>query len=181
MQLRRNLYQALVTEKTLIGVVLFFVIAMAAFSIASTLIMIVMEKEREIGILKSIGMAPQAIMRTFLAEGCMVGLSGTIIGLLAGLLVAGSMDSILRILESTVNFSMESFYKLFHGLLSLPHPSYWQLFPEDVYYVSTFPVRIDPLEVFTICLGSMLMTTLCSVIPARQAARLKVTEVIHKG
>jgi len=180
MQLRRNLYQALVTEKTLIGVVLFFVIAMAAFSIASTLIMIVMEKEREIGILKSIGMAPQAIMRTFLAEGCMVGLTGTIIGLLAGLLIAGSMDFILRMLESAVNFSAESFYNLFNGLVSLPYPRHWKLFPEDVYYVSTFPVRIDALEVFAICLGSMLMTTLCSVIPARQAARLKVTEVLHK-
>jgi len=180
MQLRRNLYQALITEKTLIGVVLFFVIAMAAFSIASTLIMIVMEKEREIGILKSIGMTPDAIMRTFLAQGCMVGLSGTVIGLLSGLLVASSMDSILRVLEEAVNFCSRSFYELSNGLLTLPQPRPWKLFPEDVYYVSTFPVRIDAFEVFAICLGSMLLTTLCSLIPARQAARLKVTEVLHK-
>jgi lipoprotein-releasing system permease protein len=180
MQQRRNLYQALVTEKTLIGVVLFFVIAMAAFSIASTLIMIVMEKEREIGILKSIGMTPDAIMRTFLAQGCMVGLFGTAIGLLAGLLVTSSMDSILRALENAVNFCSRSFYEIFNGLISLPFPRPWKLFPEDVYYVSTFPVRIDAFEVFAICLGSMLLTTLCSLIPARQAARLKVTEVLHK-
>jgi len=179
-QQRRNLYQALVTEKTLIGVVLFFVIAMAAFSIASTLIMIVMEKEREIGILKSIGMTPDAVMRTFLAQGGMVGLLGTIIGLLAGLLVASSMDSILRLLEDAVNLFTRSFYGIFNGLVALPWPRPWKLFPEDVYYVSTFPVRIDALEVFIICLGSMLLTTLCSLIPARQAARLKVTEVLHK-
>lgn len=181
MQLRRNLYQALVTEKTLIGVVLFFVIAMAAFSIASTLIMVVLEKEREIGILKSIGMTPEAVMRTFLAQGFMVGLTGTVIGLLSGLLIATSMDTILRGVESLVNAFGTSFYTLFNGVLDLPPPRPWKLFPEDVYYVSTFPVRIDALEVFVICLGSVLLTTLCSLIPARQAARLKVTEVLHKG
>ncbi len=180
MQLRRNLYQALVTEKTLIGVVLFFVIAMAAFSIASTLIMVVMEKEREIGIVKSIGMTPDAVMRTFLAQGFMVGLAGTVIGLLSGLLIATSMDTILRGIETVVNAFGVSFHSLFNGLVDLPAPRPWKLFPEDVYYVSTFPVRIEAMEVFAICLGSVLLTTLCSLIPARQAARLKVTEVLHK-
>jgi lipoprotein-releasing system permease protein len=180
MQQRRNLYQALVTEKTLIGVVLFFVIAMAAFSIASTLIMVVMEKEREIGILKSIGMTPDLVMKTFLVQGSMVGLLGTVIGMFAGLLIAASMNWILRALETVVNVFNQSFYDIFNGLVALPYPRPWKLFPEDVYYVSTFPIRIDAFEVFAICLGSMLLTALCSLIPARQAARLKVTEVLHK-
>ena len=180
MQLRRNLYQALVTEKTLIGVVLFFVIAMAAFSIASALIMIVMEKEREIGILKSIGMTPEAVMRTFLVQGFMVGLAGTLFGLFSGLLIATSMDGILRGIETAVNAFSQSFHDVFNGLVALPQPQPWRLFPEDVYYVSTFPVRIDALEVLVICLGSVLLTTVCSLVPARQAARLKVTEVLHK-
>lgn len=180
MQLRRNLYQALVTEKTLIAVVLFFVILMAAFSIASTLIMVVMEKEREIGILKSIGMTPASVRRVFLTQGIMVGLAGTLIGLISGLFIASSMDNLMLLIEQGVNFFQDSYHALFGDLLGMTAPDPWKLFPQDVYYVSTFPVKINPFEVFIVCIGSVLMTTLCSFIPARQAARLSVTEVLHK-
>lgn len=180
MQLRRNLYQALVTEKSLIGVVLFFVIAMAAFSIASTLIMVVMEKEREIGILKSIGMTPAAVRRVFLTQGVLVGLTGTMIGLISGLFIASSMDNLLTVVEQGINFFQSSYYAVFGKLVGMTPPEPWKLFPQDVYYVSSFPVKINPVEVFVVCMGSVIMTTLCSFIPARQAARLSVTEVLHK-
>jgi lipoprotein-releasing system permease protein len=177
---RRNLYQALVTEKTLIGVVLFFLVAMAAFSIASTLIMVVMEKEREIGILKSMGMQPGAIRRVFIIQGFIVGLIGTLIGLFLGLLTASSMDFLLRQVETGVNSFSRDFYDLYQSIFNIPFPQTWELFPAEVYYVTSFPVRIQFLEIFIICLGSVLLTSLCSFIPARQAARLSVTEVLHK-
>jgi len=180
MSMRRNLYQALITEKTLIGVVLFFIIIMAAFAIASTLTMIVMEKEREIGILKSVGMTPSAISRVFIIQGFIIGMVGTLIGLVAGLLLATSMDSVLRLLESGVNFFTRTYYDFFHGVFNLPYPHPWKLFPPDVYYVSAFPVKINVIEVFAISLGSVLLTTLCAFIPARQASKLKVAEVLHK-
>jgi lipoprotein-releasing system permease protein len=178
--LRRNFYQALGTEKTLIGVVLFFLIAMAAFSIASTLIMVVMEKEREIGILKSVGMQTAAIMRVFIAQGFIIGMVGTLIGMFTGLFIASAMDNLLRLIEDGVNLFRNGYHAVFGALFSLPTPHPWKLFPQDVYYVSTFPIEINVVEVYAICLGSVLLTTLCAFIPANQAARLKVTEVLHK-
>ncbi|MCK5266552.1 MAG: ABC transporter permease [Spirochaetes bacterium] len=180
MEMQRNLFQALVTEKTLIGVVLFCIIAMAAFSIAGTLIMVVMEKEREIGILKSIGLTPKSIKRVFISQGFIVGMLGTLIGLILGLVIASSMDTILHFLEDMVNFANKSYYSIFSGIIDVPYPQDWKLFPQDVYYVSTFPVRINFVEIFVISLVSVILTTLCAFFPARQAAKLRVTEVLHK-
>jgi len=180
MQLRRNLYQALVTEKAMIGVVMFLLVGIAAFSIASTLIMVVMEKQKEIGILKSMGLSPASIKMVFISQGFFVGLAGTMIGLLLGLLITTSMDTLLTLIENFVNFFNKAYYTVFHDIFNIPYPHKWQLFPQDVYYVSSFPVKINAIEVFIISLGSVLLTTLCALIPAKHAAELKVTEVLHK-
>ncbi len=180
MQLRRNLYQALVTEKAMIGIVMFLLVGIAAFSIASTLIMVVMEKQKEIGILKSMGVTPSSIKMIFISQGFFVGLAGTMIGLLLGLLIATSVDSILSLIESFVNFFNQTYYSIFHNTFDLPYPHKWQLFPQDVYYVSSFPVKINALEIFVISLGSVLLTTICALVPAKHAAELRVTEVLHK-
>jgi len=177
---RRNLYQALITEKSMIGVVLFFLIALAAFSIASTLIMVVMEKEREIGILKSMGMKPAAIKRIFIFQGFIVGLIGTLIGLFLGLLIASTIQPLLKGVESAVNSFNRDFFELYKNIFQMPFPVKWELFPAEVYYVTSFQVRIQFVEIFLICLGSVLLTSLCAFIPANQAARLSVTEVLHK-
>lgn len=177
---RRNLYTALLTEKALIGLVLFFVVLIAAVAIASTLVMVVMEKEREIGILKSMGMRPQAVMSVFILQGFMIGILGTVLGLFAGLAIATSVTHLLRAVEWLVNTFSNAFYSLFHGILALDMPSPWVLFPKDVYYVTTFPAKINFPEVFIICLLAVLITTLCALIPAWYAARLRVTEVLHK-
>ena len=177
---RRNLYQALITEKSMIGVVLFFLIALAAFSIASTLIMVVMEKEREIGILKSMGMKPAAVRRIFIIQGFIVGLIGTLIGLFLGLLIASTIQPLLKGIENGVNSFNRDFFELYRNIFQIPFPAKWELFPAEVYYVTSFQVRIQFMEIFLICLGSVLLTSLCAFIPARQAARLSVTEVLHK-
>ncbi len=141
-ELNKSLFYALKLEKIAMFVVLTFIILVASFSIVAMLIMIVIEKGREIAILKSMGATNGGIMRTFIFQGLVIGTLGALIGLLGGLAICYFL--------ATVGFPLNS----------------------EVYYISTLPVEVDPSEVGSVVVCAVVISLLATIYPSIQAARL---------
>lgn len=142
MRMNRNIFSALALEKTALSVIMALVVMVAAFNIVSTLIMVVMEKTKDIAILKSMGATSASIMRIFIYEGLIIGLVGTFLGVLGGL----SLCAIL---------SRYQFIKL-----------------PDVYPISTLPVLVLPSDVILIALSATVITLVATLYPSWQAAKV---------
>ena len=150
MRMNRNLFSALKLEKIAMFIILTLIILVAAFNIVGTLIMVVIEKTRDIAILKSMGATRRSIMKIFMIEGLVIGLVGTILGLLGGY-------TLCKLLAT---------YKFIE-------------LPADVYYISTLPVKMDPLDVTLIALAAIVISLVATVYPAWQASRLDPAEAIR--
>jgi lipoprotein-releasing system permease protein len=143
MQMNKNFFSALKLEKTVMFIILVLIIIVAAFNIISTLIMMVMEKNKDIAILKSMGATSQSIMKIFMLGGLVIGVVGTILGIMGG--------SVLCFLLKRYEF-----VKL----------------PSDVYYISTLPVRVQVVDVALIALSAIAISFLATLYPSYQASRL---------
>ena len=144
------MFQALKLEKRAMGVILLLIVVVAAFNIVSTLTMVVTDKTREIGILKAMGMPSRSIRRIFFAQGIVIGVVGTGLGLLLGFGAALALDK----------------YKLI------------KLAPE-VYFIDHLPVSTQPRDVLLIVLASLAIAALATLYPAIQAARLYPIDAIR--
>jgi lipoprotein-releasing system permease protein len=145
-----NLFSALRLEKTVYFLVLLLMVLIGAFNIISTLIMVVMEKRKDIAILQSMGASRESIRRIFLIKGCVIGVVGTLLGVLLGLAI-------------TVLIQEYRFIEL----------------PKDVFLISTVPVRIYLSNFSLVAFASLLVCLLASIYPARQAAKLDPVEIIR--
>ncbi len=150
MDLNGSLFSALKLEKLAMGVILFLIVLVAAFNIISTLIMVVTDKTREIGILKAMGMTDGTVLRVFVLQGLTIGLIGTALGTLGGIALVNIIDR----------------YKIID-------------LPPDVYFVDTLPVALDPLDLAMIVAASVLIAFVATIYPARQAARLQPVDAIR--
>ncbi len=146
----RNLFSALKLEKIAMFIILTFIVLVAAFNIIISLIMLVIEKSRDIAILKSLGATSDRIMRIFVAQGMIVGSAGTLLGAAAGL--AG-------------------------GALLAKYP-FIEL-PEEIYTISTLPIAIYPWDVVIICVVALTICFLATLYPAYRAARLEPAEALR--
>lgn len=155
---RSNLFTALRMEKTVMFVVVALIIVVATFNIASTLIMIVMEKTKDIAILKTIGASSGKVMAIFICIGSFLGMIGTGIGIVAGIRLANSLDSILNFLNKT--FGIE-------------------LFSPKIYYLDRLPVFINPRDVATITICALVLSVIATFYPAWQASRLNPVEALR--
>jgi lipoprotein-releasing system permease protein len=144
-----NLFSALELEKTVYFLVLLLMVLIGAFNIVSTLVMVVMEKKKDIAILRSMGATQQSIRRIFLLKGCLIGVVGTISGVILGLLVCG--------LISQYQFKL----------------------PDGVFLISTVPVRVYASNFVLVACASFVVCLLASIYPARQAAKLDPVEIIR--
>jgi lipoprotein-releasing system permease protein len=149
-EMRRNLISWMQIEKWAMFIILCLIIIVAAFNIISTLIMVVMEKTREIGILKSMGATSKSIRQIFLYEGVVVGVIGTLLGCLIGFALCWA--------------------QLKYKLLTLPG---------DVYFINTLPVKMEPLDFLFVALASLALCLLSAVYPAHRASTLEPVEAIR--
>jgi lipoprotein-releasing system permease protein len=137
-------------EKTVYFLVLLLMVLIGAFNIVSTLVMVVMEKRKDIDILRSMGATPESIRRIFLFKGCVIGFVGTLLGVLLGYIICVAIDQY-------------QFIKL----------------PDGVFLISTVPVRMYLSNFVIVAVASFLVCLLASIYPARQAAKLDPVEIIR--
>ncbi len=151
MELNRNFFSALRVERIVMFVILTMIVLVAAFGIISTLIMLVMQKRKEIAILKSMGATGTSLMLVFIVQGMIIGAAGTLLGLAAGLLIAGNLDPIVAAVEWLFRF---------------------KAFPQEVYLLDRLPSRVLWPDVAAITLTAFVITFLATILPSRQAARV---------
>ncbi|MCL2760850.1 MAG: lipoprotein-releasing ABC transporter permease subunit [Desulfuromonadales bacterium] len=158
MEMNRNILFALKTEKVVMFIILTLIVLVAAFGIASTLFMLVMEKHRDIAILKSMGATNRSIMKIFVLEGLIIGAMGTITGVLAGLVIALNLEKIVGIVQRLTGFA---------------------LFDKHVYYLDRFPSQVVPSDVVTIAVTAIIISFIATLYPSWQASKLLPAEAFR--
>jgi lipoprotein-releasing system permease protein len=158
MQMNKNILFALKTEKVVMFIILTLIVLVAAFGIASTLFMLVMEKTRDIAILKSMGATGRSIMKIFIFEGLIIGLVGTVVGVLSGLTVARNLENIVGFVQRVTGF---------------------ELFSRDVYYLDRFPSQVVTLDVVLISVTAVLISFIATLYPSWQASRMLPAEALR--
>jgi lipoprotein-releasing system permease protein len=156
-------------------IILFLVIIAAGFTIMGTMVMVVMEKRKAVGILKSMGARPQSIMSIFILEGFLIGITGTVLGVVLGLAAALNLKAIISSIEFVVNGAGSRIYTLLHL-------GSWfdiSLVPSNVYYVEGIPTQVTPEFVVFISVIAVFLATVSAVFPAWSASRLKPVETIR--
>ena len=153
-----SFFQALKTERVMMFVLLTMIIVVAAFMIVATLIMLIMEKSSDIAILKTMGAEDAVIERIFAVEGTLIGLVGTALGVVAGVVVTTQLDWIQRWVET-----------LF-GIDALP---------QNVYPLSHFPWEFDPVQISVVVTLSMVLSLGATLLPSRQGAHLDPAEALR--
>lgn len=158
MELNKNLFSALRLEKRVMFIILSLIVLVAAFNIISALIMVVMEKNKDIAILKSMGATRRSIMKIFVLQGVIVGAVGTALGTAAGLAVAFNLEDLSRFVEGLFGF---------------------KILPADVYYLSELPSQVNYYDVGIIVAGTLLVSLLSTLYPSWRASRLDPAEALR--
>lgn len=153
-----NLFQAIKMEKFMVGLMLFIIVAVAAFNIISTLVMVVTDKQADIAIMRTLGASPNTIMKVFIVQGAVVGVFGTLLGAVLGVILAVSVTDIVKGLEALFGF---------------------EVLDSDIYFISEFPSHLLWSDVFTICSITLLMSLLATLYPALRAANIKPAEALR--
>ena len=151
-------FEALRQEKLAMFIILVFIVLVAAFNITSTLIMMVMEKQRDIGILRTLGVSGGAILRLFMIEGLLIGISGTLFGVGLGTLLAYNLNPIAEFLA---------------GLFGV------DLFNSQIYYFDRIPVEVVHSDIFVITVASIVLSFFSTLYPAWSASRMEPVEALR--
>jgi lipoprotein-releasing system permease protein len=170
-----NLFYALRLEKLIMTIILFLVIVSAGFTIMGTLAMVVMEKRKAVGILKSMGARPTSIMVIFILEGFLIGVIGALSGLVVGLAAAINLESIILWIERTLNQFMSWLY---HALNLGPFYKI-TIVPTSVYYIDSIPTEVEIGFVTFIVIFAVFLSTVAAIFPAWQASRLRPVETMR--
>ncbi|MFN5745932.1 MAG: lipoprotein-releasing ABC transporter permease subunit [Methylococcaceae bacterium] len=157
-QAHNNFFKAIQTEKRVMFIILLLIVAVAAFNIVSTLVMVVTDKKADIAILRTQGMAPASVMGIFIVLGTIIGVMGTLIGGIGGVLLALNVETVVPAIE-----------RLF-GV---------QFMSADVYYISELPSKLIWSDVFRITGVAFVLSILATIYPAWQASRIKPAEELR--
>jgi lipoprotein-releasing system permease protein len=147
-----SLFSAMKMEKTMIGLLLLMIIAVAAFNIIATLVMVVNDKGADIAILRTLGATPAQIMGTFMVQGSLIGIVGTLIGGVLGVIAALNVSAIVGALERATG---------------------QHIFTSDVYFVSSLPSELQWGDVGLICFAGLVMSFLATLYPAYRASQVE--------
>lgn len=160
MTMNKNLFSALRLERIIMFIILILIVLVAAFGIISILIMVVMEKTADIAILKTMGAQARTIMGIFMLDGLVIGVAGTILGTLGGLLLGWNIQAVAEGLE---------------GLFGIT------VFPPDVYYLSTIPYQMRVEDIVLINFITIIISFVATVFPSWHASRLDPAEALRYG
>lgn len=153
-----NFFRALKTEKTVMFVILLLIVAVAAFNIVSTLIMMVTDKQADIAILRTLGMTPKNIMTIFMVQGTLIGVFGTLIGVGGGVALALNVETIIANLEQVLGY---------------------QFLPADVYYISSLPSDLQWDDVTVIGITAFALSLLSTIYPSWRASKIRPAEALR--
>ena len=153
-----NLFRALKMEKTVMAILLSLIIAMGAFNLVSSQVMLVTDKQADIAILLTLGLTPRQVMQVFMVQGSLIGVIGTGAGVVGGILLTLNLDAILRGIEAVLGV---------------------QLLPEDVYYITRLPTDLQAHDVATIACVALAMAFVATLYPAWRAARTAPAEALR--
>ena len=157
-QQNANLYHSLKMEKTVMGILLSLIIMMGAFTLVNSQVMLVTDKQADIAILRTLGLSPSGVMQVFMVQGSLIGLLGTTLGLIGGIVLTLNLEHLLRFIEGTFNIV---------------------LLPPDVYYITGLPTDMQPADVALTVVVALLMAFLATLYPAWRAARTQPAEALR--
>lgn len=153
-----NFFKALAQQKLMMFIILSLIVAVAAFSIVTTLIMVVAEKQADIAILQTLGAAPASIMSIFVIQGIIIGVAGTAMGIGGGVLLAQYITVIIHFLESLLRM---------------------ELLPPEVYYISDLSATLLPADILRVMLTALILSIVATLYPAWRAASTKPVESLR--
>ena len=153
-----NYFRAIQIEKRMMFIILTLIIAVAAFNLVSTLVMVVTDKHPDIAILRTLGASPSSIMQIFVVQGVIIGMVGTILGVVTGILTALNIDVVVPAIE-----------RLFH----------FQILSRDVYYISELPSDLHWIDVVWVAALSLVLSLIATIYPSWRAARVNPAEALR--
>jgi lipoprotein-releasing system permease protein len=153
-----NMFRALKLEKTMMAILLSLIIAMGAFNLVSSQVMLVTDKQADIAILRTLGLTPRGVMQVFMVQGSLIGLIGTMSGVIGGIVLTLNLEHILRAIERVFDV---------------------QLMPEDVYYITGLPTQLEASDITIIAIIALAMAFLATLYPAWRAARTAPAEALR--
>lgn len=153
-----NFFRALRMEKTVMFILLSLVVAIAAFNLVSSQVMLVQDKQADIAILRTLGLSPAQVMQVFMVQGLVIGLVGVLLGVVFGVLLSENLSALVRVVESITGN---------------------ELMPADVYYISGVPTVVNPMDVLTIMAVSIIMCLLATIYPAWRASKTNPVEALR--
>jgi len=153
-----NFFRAVEIEKRMMFIILTLIVTVAAFNVISTLVMVVTEKQSDIAILRTLGATPRSVMKIFVVQGAVIGVLGTILGVVAGVLLALNIDVVVPFLERLLRI---------------------QFLSKDVYYISELPSDLHLDDVALIAAVSLALSLLATIYPSWRAARVRPAEALR--
>lgn len=156
--LNGTFFEAVKLEKTMMFVILTLIIAVAAFNILSMLVMVVTDKQSDIAILRTMGVKPRSIIHIFMVQGSLIGVFGTVVGIVGGILLANNVTTLVHFLEAVLSTRFLS---------------------SEVYYISFLPSDLHMRDVFVVAGISFVMSFLATLYPAWRASKTHPAEALR--
>ena len=153
-----NFFRSIQITKSILFVIMLLLVAVAAFNIVSTLVMVVKDKQADIAILRTLGASPRSVLKIFVTQGTIIGVLGTLLGLVAGVLFTANLETIVGFVE---------------GLLGT------KLLAADVYFISDLPAELRVADVATVCSIALLLALVATFYPAWRGARTLPAEALR--
>jgi len=153
-----NYFRAIQIEKRMLSLILALIIAVAAFNIVSTLVMAVTDKQSDIAILRTLGASPRSIMKIFVVQGTFIGVAGTVLGVIGGVLLAYNVGSVVAFIEWVFNV---------------------QFLSREVYYISTIPSDPQLTDIATVAIVSFVLSLLATIYPSYRASKVNPAEALR--